>query len=83
MKSFVFITTEGFTYQPASQAYEPAIENCQVIGFGTGYNSQEAFKKLVENNKYLTSTTFNEIICLELANEERSYFYLDDIANKG
>lgn len=78
MKSFVFITTEGFTYQPDSQSSEPDIENCQVLGYGDGKNPQEAFKNLIENNEYLTATTFDEIICLELANEERNYFYLNE-----
>ena len=33
MKSYIFITTEGFTYQPGSESPEPDVENCQVIGF--------------------------------------------------
>lgn len=79
MKSFVFITTEGFTYQPNSQSGEPDIENCQVLGFGAGLNPQEAFKNVMKNNEYLIETTFDEVICLELANEERNY--LNDYKN--
>lgn len=78
MKSFVFITTEGFTYQPNTQGGEPDIENCQVVGYGDGENPHEAFKHLILTNNYLTATTFDEIICLELANEERTYFYLNE-----
>jgi len=78
MKSFVFITTEGFTFQPNSEADEPDIENCQVLGYGDGETPREAFKNLIKNNTYLMTTTFDEIICLELASEERNYFYLND-----
>lgn len=50
MKSFVFITTEGFTYQPDSQSSEPDIENCQVLGYGDGKNPQEAFNNCAGYN---------------------------------
>jgi hypothetical protein len=78
MKSYIFITTDGFTFQPNSEASEPDVENCQVLGYGDGKNPQEAFKNLIKNNNYLITTTFNEIISLELACEERNYFYLND-----
>ena len=46
MKSYIFITDEGTTYQPNSISPEPEIENCQVIGFAQGNDSNEAFKEL-------------------------------------
>ena len=81
MKSFIFITTEGFTYQPNCESSAPDIENCQVVGYGDGENPQEAFNQLILNNNYLSATTFDEIICLELASEERTYFYLNEHKN--
>ncbi|GAG60875.1 unnamed protein product, partial [marine sediment metagenome] len=30
MKKFIFITSEGFTFQPDNDDYEPDIENMQV-----------------------------------------------------
>ena len=71
MKSFIFISTEGHTYQPNSVSTEPDIENCQVLGYGDGENSREAFKNLIENNNYLMATAFDEIICLQLASVVR------------
>ena len=70
MKSYVFITEEGVTYQPNSISPEPDIENCQVIGFAKGNNEDEAFKNLTKDNEYLLDTNFNEIICMELKNED-------------
>ncbi len=81
MRSFIFITTEGFTYQNKSESAEPDVENCQVIGYSDGLTPEDAFSNLLKNNEYLYSTSFDEIICLELANEERKYFYLQEVRN--
>jgi len=82
MKSYIFITTEGYTFQPESESPEPDIENCQVIGFAQGTNQQDAFENLIRQNEYLLETTFNEIICFELKHSDhwykKSYFCLDD-----
>lgn len=78
MKSFIFITKEGYTYQPDSEAVEPDIENCQVIGFSNGAIPQEAFLSLFQENAYLKETTFNEVFSIETKNEERSYFLLNE-----
>lgn len=66
MKSFIFITTEGFTYQPNSESIEPDIENCQVVGFAEGKDLEEAFGNLIAENEYLREINFNEIIGYEL-----------------
>jgi hypothetical protein len=82
MKSYIFITEEGITYQPNSTSPEPDIENCQVIGFAKGNNEDEAFKNLTKDNEYLLDTNFNEIICVELKNEgyyqKAKYFSLGE-----
>lgn len=66
MKSFIFITTEGLTYQPNSESPEPDIENCQVIGFAEGRDFKEAFDNLIAENEYLLETNFDEIVGYEL-----------------
>jgi len=47
MSSYIFITTEGYTFQPVSESLEPDVENCQVMGFAQGINKKQAFKNLV------------------------------------
>lgn len=69
MKSFIFITNEGYTYQPNSDQPEPDIENCQVIGFSEGNDENDAFKKLVNENEYLLKTSFDVLLCIELKNK--------------
>jgi len=82
MKTYIFITKEGVTYQPNTVSPEPDIENCQVIGFAKGINENKAFKSLISENEDLLETIFDEIICIELKNEDyyrsSKYFHLDD-----
>jgi hypothetical protein len=66
MNSYIFITTEGYTFQPGSESIEPDIENCQVIGFAKAKDEQDAFQNLVRENDYLLETTFDDVICYEL-----------------
>ena len=87
MKSFIFITCEGYTFQPDSECAEPDIENCQVVGFAKGTDAQEAFRNLVCENDYLLQTSFDELICFELKQSDhfkhREYFRLEDCARDG
>jgi len=79
-KHYIFLTLEGTTFQPDSDAVLPDIENLQVIGFSAGKNSKEAYDNLLEDNPYLLETNFDEIFCYELARdykELREYFYLN------
>jgi len=81
VKNYIFLTAEGYTFQPQSECLEPDIENLQVIGFAKGTNSQEAFYNLVKNNEYLLKTTFEEVFCYELAEnykETKAYYNLID-----
>lgn len=78
MKKYVFITNQGFTFQPHSKEAEPDIENCQVIGFSDGANPKKAFSALIRDNSYLLNTSFNKLICYELKNSRRDYFYMNE-----
>jgi hypothetical protein len=70
MKHFIFIASESFTYQPNSSESKPDIENCQVIGFGKGFEAEDALKNLVENNPWILDTAFNHVTAYELKSEE-------------
>ena len=76
IKDYIFITQEGFTFQPNSQSDIPDIENMQVIGFATGKDAAEAFEQLKIDNPYLVDTTFDELIALELSNKDKTYHCL-------
>lgn len=81
MKNYIFLTAEGYTFQPNSESIEPDINNLQVVGFAEGRNSQEAFQNLIKENEYLRNTTFDEIFCYELAKDyekRKVYCHLAD-----
>ena len=73
MKSYIFLTFEGHTYQPYSESIESDIENLQVIGISKGNTSRLAFENLIKENNHLLETTFNEILSYELSSNFNSY----------
>ncbi len=79
MAEYIFLTTEGSTFQPNSNSPEPDIENIQVIGFAGGDTVQDAAMRLVESNEYLADTSFEEIFAIQLADERKEYFSLRDL----
>ena len=78
MRKFIFITNEGYTYQPKSQSTIPDIENMQVVGFGQGKTAKDALKDMIRDNKHLIKTKFNEIIGIELKDSKSKRFYLKE-----
>jgi len=81
MKHYIFLTLEGYTFQPESDfnVMEPDIENLQVIGFAPGVNQEDAFKNLLEENECLLKTKFDEVFCYQLSDsyeDSKRYFYL-------
>ena len=81
IKNYIFVTSEGYTFQPNSKSIEPDIENLQVVGFAKGKDPKEAFKRLIKENNYLLETGFNEVLSYELAEgleENKKYHFLAD-----
>lgn len=66
MKKYIFLTTEGYTYQPNSDSIEPDCDNAQLIGIVEGKNQEEAFKNLLEMYDYLKTSNFEEVYCYQL-----------------
>jgi len=66
MDKFIFLTDEGYTFQPDSDSEIPDIENLQVIGFSIGLSADDAFAKLLNVQSYLKETSFNNIFCYKL-----------------
>ena len=77
MRSFIFITKEGITYQPDSCAEQPDVENCQVVGFGKGVEVTEAIENFLMVNPWIMDTTFNQVMVYELKVDEILYPKLD------
>ena len=76
MKKFIFITEEGFTFQPGSEDYEPDIENMQVVGFGEGNTIDDAMENMIDENPYLKNTKFNKVIGIEIKSYKQSVLFI-------
>ena len=63
MNKYIFLTTEGYTYQPNSESIEPDCENAQLLG----NNQEEAFENLLKKYPYLKDSNFEEVYCYQLA----------------
>jgi hypothetical protein len=66
MNHYIFLTNEGYTFQPNSESELPDVENLQVIGFAKGINADEAYKNLLIDYPYLKETSFEKIFCYQL-----------------
>lgn len=66
-RTFIFLTTEGYTYQPSSGSGTPDVENVQMLDISSGASQSTAFCRFVEDNPWVLRTSFDEVYCYELA----------------
>lgn len=71
-KKFIFLTFEWFTKEPNLED----IENVQMIWISEWITSKEAFEHLKEQNEWLLETSFNELYCYELRNNNYEFYNL-------
>ena len=79
LNHYIFVSDEGYTFQPNKDELGDEVDNLQVIGLSEGETPSEAFKNLVQDNTYLAKTTFNELKCYKICSpQEVVYFNLKD-----
>jgi hypothetical protein len=66
MNSYIFLTDEGYTFQPETGDEPMEIENLQVIGFAKGIDGNDAYRNLLAKNPQLQKTSFQRIFCYQL-----------------
>jgi hypothetical protein len=66
MKNFIFLSSEGSTYQPQSTSIDPDADNLQVVGFGSGGDEKEALTDLLRKSDHLRDMAFDEVWALEV-----------------
>ena len=69
MNSYIFLTDEGYTFQPETEEEPVEIENLQVIGFAKGTDANIAYRNLLAENPQLKETSFERIFCYQLDRE--------------
>ena len=81
MNKYIFLTTEGYTYQPNSESIEPDCDNAQLIGIAQGENQEETFKDLLDKYYYLKTSNFEEVYCYKLDDsyeKSKKYFHIKE-----
>jgi hypothetical protein len=69
IKEFIFLTSEGITYQPILHGDDRDIlENLQVIGFASGETAEQAFSNFIRENSWLKEHSFKNIFAYPLCN---------------
>lgn len=68
MSHYIFLSDEGYTFEPFSNSYLPEMENMQVIGIASGETEEEAFGVLLEENPHIITSEFNKVIGYKLDN---------------
>jgi len=74
MKSYIFLTPEGYTQTPNDEN----IENLQVLGISEGSDEKEALTNLVKENPNLSESGFEEAIAVELADGKQFYLSIEN-----
>ncbi len=66
MKEYIFITPEGYTFQPESDFVESEMDNLQVLGLSEGLNTDNAIYNFIQENKFLKELNFDNVLVFEL-----------------
>lgn len=61
MKSYLFFTKEGFTFDNNNKE----IENMQILGMANGIDVLEAFRSFKINQSYLKDFAFKEVVAVQ------------------
>jgi hypothetical protein len=70
MNSYIFLTDQGYTFQPGSESDVPEVGNLQVLGWCNGESPEAAFEAMLKENGWLCDTTFNECFSVELKSSD-------------
>lgn len=63
MRSFIFVTVEGWTKaptKPGMEGEEEDCENCQELGTATGNDEKDAWQKLKNENPWIEEMGFGQ-----------------------
>jgi hypothetical protein len=70
MNSYIFLTDEGYTFQPETGDEPMEIENLRVIGTAQGADANTAYRNLLAENPHLQPRTFQRIFCYQLEKDD-------------
>jgi hypothetical protein len=63
MNSYIFLTDEGYTFQPETEEEPVVIDSLQTIGTARGTDAMNAYRNLLAENPQLQEKRFEKIFC--------------------
>lgn len=75
LRYFIFLTDEGYTFQPDSDLVDSEIDNLQVLGFSEGVNVDKAIENFIQENKFLNELNFDNVLVFELISNNQVYSF--------
>ena len=66
MDSYIFLTDEGYTFQPDAEAEPIVIDSLQTIGTTQGTDAMDAYRNLLVENPDLQEKKFEKIFCYQV-----------------
>ena len=66
MNSYIFLTDEGYTFQPETEDEPVVIDSLQTIGTAQGTDAMDAYRNLLAENPQLQERKFEKIFCYQV-----------------
>lgn len=66
MNSYIFLTDEGYTFQPETEDEPVVIDSLQTIGTAKGTDAMDAYRNLLAENPHLQVRKFEKIFCYQV-----------------
>lgn len=65
MNSYIFLTDEGYTFQPETEEQPVEIDSLQMLGTAQGEDAMDAYRNLLAKNPHLREKRFERIFCYQ------------------
>jgi hypothetical protein len=66
MNSYIFLTDEGYTFQPETEDEPVVIDSLQTIGTALGTDAMDAYRNLLAENPQLQEKKFEKVFCYQV-----------------
>ncbi len=66
MNSYIFLTDEGYTFQPETEDEPVVIDSLETIGTAQGTDAMDAYRNLLAENPQLQERKFEKIFCYQV-----------------
>jgi hypothetical protein len=66
MNSYIFLTDEGYTFQPETEDEPVVIDSLQTIGTARGTDAMDAYRNLLAETPQLAERKYEKVFCYQV-----------------